>query len=108
MMRKDIFQKIGGFNESLAIAFNDVDLCIRIRSAGYLIVYTPYSRLYHHESLSRGYEDDPEKQARFSNEVMLIREQWGTLIDNGDPYYSPNLTLDMEDFSMNIKRRGNE
>ena len=77
MMRKDVFNEIGGFNEDLAIAFNDVDLCLRIRSAGYLIVYTPYSLLYHHESMSRGYENTPEKQVRFSREVTLIREQWG-------------------------------
>ncbi len=100
IMRKDIFQKIGGFRETLSIAFNDVDLCMRIRSAGYLIVYTPYSQLYHHESLSRGCEDTREKQMRFSREVMLIREQWGIVIDKGDPYYNPNLTLEREDFSI--------
>ncbi len=100
MMRKNVFQEIGGFNEDLAIAFNDVDLCLKIRSAGYLIIYTPYSQLYHHESVSRGYENTPEKQARFSKEVRLIRDRWGTVIDSGDPYYSPNLTLEREDFSI--------
>ena len=103
MMRKEVFKEIGGFNEDLAIAFNDVDLCMRIRSAEYLIVYTPYSQLYHHESLSRGYENTPDKQARFTREVTLIREKWGRVIDNGDPYYNPNLTLESEDFSIKFE-----
>jgi glycosyltransferase involved in cell wall biosynthesis/ubiquinone/menaquinone biosynthesis C-methylase UbiE len=103
MMRKDVFKEIGGFNEDLAVAFNDVDLCMKIRSAGYLIVYTPYSQLYHHESLSRGYEDTPDKQVRFKHEVSLIREKWGGVIDNGDPYYNPNLTLEREDFSIKFE-----
>jgi len=96
MMRKDLFKEIGGFNEDFAIAFNDVDLCLKIRRMGYLIIYTPYSLLYHHESMSRGYENTPEKQSRFLHEMTLIREQWGTLIDNGDPYYNSNLTLECE------------
>jgi glycosyltransferase involved in cell wall biosynthesis/SAM-dependent methyltransferase len=104
IMRKEVFKEIGGFNEELAFAFNDVDLCLRIRSKGYLIVYTPYSLLYHHESLSRGYEDTPEKQARFSREVTLIREKWGTIIDKGDPYYNPNLTLNREDVSIRLEK----
>jgi O-antigen biosynthesis protein len=108
MMRKDVFKEIGGFNEDLAIAFNDVDLCLKIRSAGYLIVYTPYSRVYHHESISRGYEDTLEKQIRFSREVTLLREQWGAVIDKGDPYYNPNISLEKEDFSINNKWRDKE
>lgn len=100
MMRKNIFQEIGGFNEDLAIAFNDVDLCLKIRQRGYLIVYSPYAQLYHYESTSRGYENTPEKQVRFFKEVTLIREQWGVVIDSGDPYYNPNLTLEREDFSI--------
>jgi len=102
MMRKEVFDEIGGFDETLAIAFNDVDLCLRIRDAGYLIVYTPYSRLYHHESLSRGYEDTPEKQKRFLEEVHYIRGKWGELIDSGDPYYNPNLSVENENFSLNV------
>ncbi len=102
MMRKEVFEAVGGFDENIAIAFNDVDLCIRIRNAGFWIVYTPYSRLYHHESVSRGYEDTPEKQGRFRQEVENIRKKWGAVIDNGDPFYNPNLTLEREDHS--IKR----
>lgn len=102
MLRKDVFEEVGGFDENLAVAFNDVDLCLKIREKGYLIVYTPYAELYHHESLSRGYEDTPEKKERFSKEVKYIREKWGAVIDRGDPYYNPNLTLEKEDFSIRI------
>jgi glycosyltransferase involved in cell wall biosynthesis len=100
MIRKEVFIEIGGFNEDLAIAFNDVDLCMKIRNMGYLIVYTPYSLVYHHEFMSRGYENTPGKRVRFLWEVTLIREIWGAIIDRGDPYYNPNLTLERVDFSI--------
>lgn len=102
MIRKDVFEEVGGFDENLAVAFNDVDLCLKIREKGYLIVYTPYAELSHHESLSRGYEDTPEKMERFLKEIKYIREKWGEVIDEGDPYYNPNLTLDRVDFSILI------
>ena len=102
LMKKEIFEKIGGFDEALAVAFNDVDLCLKIRKSGLLIVYTPYAELYHHESITRGYENTQEKRARFSKEVSFIREKWGDTIDKGDPYYNPNLTRDSEDFSIRV------
>ena len=102
MMRKEVFLEVNGFDENLKVAFNDVDLCLRIREKGYLVVYTPYANLYHYESLTRGYEDNPEKQARFLKEVQYIRQKWGYVIDKGDPYYNPNLTLEKEDFSIKI------
>ena len=102
MIPRDIFNEIGGFDENLAVAFNDVDLCMKIRDKGYLIVYTPYAQLYHHEYVSRGYEDSPEKRARFYREVRYIRKKWGAIIDRGDPYYSPNLTPDYEDYSIRV------
>ena len=102
MIRKDVFESVGGFDENIVVAFGDVDLCLKIVDKGYMIVYTPYAKLYHHESLSRGYEDNPEKQERFSREVKYIREKWGNTIDKGDPYYSHNLTLIKEDFSIGI------
>jgi GT2 family glycosyltransferase/SAM-dependent methyltransferase len=102
LMKKEIFEKIGGFDEALAVAFNDVDLCLKLRKSGLLIVYTPYAELYHHESMTRGYENTQEKRARFSKEVSLIREKWGDIIDKGDPYYNPNLTRDSEDFSIRL------
>jgi len=102
MIRKTVFEEVGGFDEALTVAFNDVDLCLKIRQKGYIIVYTPYACLYHYESLSRGYEDTPVKVERFNEEVKLVRGRWGSVIDAGDPYYSPNLTLSREDFSIKI------
>jgi GT2 family glycosyltransferase len=93
LTRRSIFDQVGGFDESVTHAFNDVDLCLKIREKGYRIVYTPYAELYHHESLSRGYEDTPEKQARFQREIDYIYERWKTILEAGDPYYNPNLTL---------------
>jgi GT2 family glycosyltransferase len=102
LMKKEVFSEIGGFNEDLVVAFNDVDLCLKIREKGYLIIYTPYARLYHHESLTRGVEDTVEKKERFTKEVNYIRERWGSVIDKGDPYYNINLTRNREDFSIRV------
>ncbi|MFM0231730.1 glycosyltransferase [Paraburkholderia sediminicola] len=100
LVRKDIFLEIGGLNEKdLSIAFNDVDFCLRVREAGYRNVWTPYAELYHHESVSRGQENNPEKQARFQGEVLYMQQRWGGALLN-DPMYSRNLTLDYEDFSL--------
>ena len=100
MMRKDVFEEVGGLDEEFAVAYNDIDLCLRIRKAGYLIVWTPFAELYHYESKSRGYEDTPEKKARHDREAGLLRERWKLEIEKGDPYYNPNLTLDREDYSV--------
>jgi hypothetical protein len=75
---------------------------MKIRQKGYLIVFTPYAQLYHHESLSRGYEDTVEKQLRFSKEVKLFMQKWSGILERGDPYYNPNLTLEKEDFSIRV------
>ncbi|MFA5950035.1 MAG: glycosyltransferase [Hyphomicrobium sp.] len=100
LVRKEVYEKIGGLDElGLKVAFNDVDFCLKVRAAGYLNVYTPFARLYHHESPSRGREDTPEKQARFAGEVATMQQRWGELLPN-DPYYSPNLTLLSEDFQI--------
>jgi len=99
VVRRSIFLEVGGFEEeNLKIAFGDVDFCLRVREAGYRNVWTPYAEAYHHESATRGYEDTPEKQARFAGEVRYMQDRWGSLLLN-DPAYSPNLTLDREDFS---------
>lgn len=100
MTRKDVFNAVGGFDEGYAFAFNDVDLCMKIRDKGYLIVWTPYAELYHYESKTRGYEDTPEKQQRFKTEIDRFRQKWGDRLDRGDPYYNTNLTLQKEDFSL--------
>ena len=93
MTRREIFDQVGGFNETdLAVAFNDVDLCLRIREAGYEIIYTPFAELYHHESVSRG--------LRLSgDEVGYMQRKWGKLLLQ-DPFYNPNLTMRREDFSL--------
>ncbi len=103
MMRRTVFKEIGGFDEKYSHAFNDVDLCLRIRERGYLIVFTPHAELYHYESKSRGYEDTPEKQKRFKGEIELFQQKWKHVLERGDPYYSPNLTLVREDFSIRMK-----
>jgi glycosyltransferase involved in cell wall biosynthesis len=103
LLRRDVFDAVGGFDtEHLAVAFNDVDLCIRIYQAGYYNLWTPYAELYHHESASRGAEDTPEKQLRFSGEAEYMLNKYGPLLER-DPAYNPNLTRIAEDFSLNWK-----
>ncbi len=99
IIKKSIFQEVGGLDATnLKIAFNDVDFCLRVKKAGYRNVWTPYAELYHHESISRGPEDSPEKQLRFTQEVEYMKSRWEFELNN-DPAYSPNLTFDYEDFS---------
>ena len=105
LIRRDVWEEVGGLDEELTVAFNDTDLCMKIRRAGYLIVWTPYAELYHYESLSRGKDDTPEKQARFESEVALFRRKWGAELTAGDPYYNPNLTLAKSDFSLKHARQ---
>lgn len=100
MVKKSVYEEIGGFDEKFAVAFNDIDLCMRIRQKGYLITFTPFAELYHYESKSRGIEDTPEKVARFSGEIQRFFDKWDKELKAGDPYYNPNLTLDREDFSL--------
>ncbi len=99
MIKKSIFDELKGLDEEFTVAFNDIDFCMRVRKAGYLICWTPFAELYHHESLSRGYEDTPEKIKRFEGETARFRKRWDKELENGDPYYNPNLTLEREDFS---------
>ena len=99
LIRKEIFEAVGGFNERLQVAFNDVDFCLRVREAGYRNVWTPYAELYHHESATRGVENTAEKQERFAEEVNYVMQRWSSLLLN-DPAYSPNLTLGIENFRL--------
>jgi len=101
MVRRNIFQEVNGFDENLPIAFNDVDLCLKIRQKGYYNVVLPHVLLYHHESLSRGYENTPQKYNRFQKEINYMKNKWGQLLNN-DPFYNPNLTLTKEDFSIKL------
>jgi len=100
LVRKTIYREVMGLDEkNLAVAFNDIDFCLKVMQAGYRNIWTPYAELYHYESISRGAEDTPEKQIRFQTEVIYMKEKWGDTLA-GDPFYSPNLTLDREDFSI--------
>jgi GT2 family glycosyltransferase len=100
LVRRTVFTEVGGFDEkNLPVAFNDVDLCLRIREKGYRNLWTPYAELYHYESSSRGYEDTAEKQARFKREIDYMLQRWGPLLQH-DPAYNLNLTLEGADFSL--------
>jgi len=101
LVRRTVFNEVSGFDEeNLKIAYNDVDLCLKIRQKGYLIVFTPYAELYHHESKTRGYEDTPEKKARYDKEKRFMIQKWGGQLN--DPYYNKNLTTLREDYSLNL------
>lgn len=102
IVEKDIFEKVGGLNETLAVAFNDVDFCLRVRELGYSNIYCAEAELYHHESVSRGLDVTPEKAARFNSELNYLQNRWALVIKN-DPAYSPNLTLKRENFSTKQK-----
>lgn len=98
MMRASVFNAIQGFDERYAVAFNDIDLCLRLREAGYLNVFTPFARLYHYESLSRGPETTSDKRDRFLGETERFHAQWEHALLQGDPYYNVNLSPLTEDF----------
>jgi len=100
VVNKKIFLEVGGFDETnLAIAFNDVDFCLKLRQAGYRNLWTPNAELYHYESISRGNDKNDEHTKRFAQEVEFMKKKWGELLKN-DPAYNPNLTLEREDFSL--------
>ena len=102
LIRKEIYDEVHGLDESYAVAFNDVDFCVRVREAGYTNVFTPFAQLYHYESKSRGMEDNPEKQKRFQGEVLRFQARWGDLLAKGDPCTNPNFDVQREDFSLKI------
>ncbi|MBO5638799.1 MAG: glycosyltransferase family 2 protein [Oscillospiraceae bacterium] len=98
LLRRDVWENVSGMDETWAVAFNDVDLCMRIRKTGLLIVWTPYAELYHDESKSRGSENTSEKRARFREEVRRFRERWENELESGDPYFNPNFSLTRSDY----------
>ena len=102
MVRKDVFAKVGGLREELAVAFNDIDLCMKIRQAGYLVVYDPYSVWHHYESKSRGSdvtaEASEENANRYNMESELFRSKWAAVLEKGDPYYNENFSLDYSNY----------
>ena len=104
MMKKSVFEEVGGFEEKLTVAFNDVDLCLRTVKAGYLVVYNPAVEMYHYESKSRGAEDSEEKARRFQTEIEYMRTNWIELLKKGDPYYNRNLTLSKWNYSLRVHK----
>ena len=106
MYKRQVFEEVGGFEEELSVAFNDVDLCLRIGKAGYKIVYNPHVELYHYESKSRGAEDDEKKVRRFQSEIEFMRSRWIGLLKAGDPCYNPNLTLASWNYGLRADGRG--
>lgn len=103
MVRKSIYDALGGLDERFAVALNDVDFCLRIREKGYLNVFTPFAELYHFESASRGIDvEDEQRTKRYEEESALFRERWKEVLAKGDPYYNPNFSLDRSDYSLRI------
>ena len=105
MTRRKVFEEVESFEEDFVIAYNDVDLCLKMRRRGYLNVWTPHAELYHFESVTRGFDDTPEKVARYQREHQRFREKWSGWLPPIDPYYSPNLTRGRADGSL---RRGKD
>lgn len=99
MVRKDVWDEVHGLDTRFKVAFNDIDLCMRIRKAGYLIIWTPFAELYHYESKSRGLDTAPDKQERFNREIRLFDERWHAELVAGDPYYNPNMNIEGETFT---------
>lgn len=104
MVKKDLFRLVDGLNEQLAVAFNDVDFCLRLVERGFKNVYTPYCMAYHHESVSRGSEDTPSKIKRFHTEIGYMKKRHHGVLRQGDPFYNPNLSLSHEDFRIRQQR----
>lgn len=102
MVKKSVFNEVGGLEEEFRVAFNDIDFCMKIRTTGRLVVYNPFAMLYHYESKSRGLEDTPEKIERFNSEVKLFQTKWADVLKKGDEYYNPNLSLDRADFGLRV------
>ena len=99
LVKKELFTSVGGFDENLAIAYNDIDLCLKIKALGFRVVWTPYAELIHHESISRGDDFQTEKYERLKKEGEYLLNRWRDIIQN-DSAYSPNLTVEAENFGL--------
>ena len=108
MIKRSIFEEIGGFDEGFQVAFNDVDLCMKVNALHKFVVYDANARLFHAESKTRGLEDTNEKIDRFNSEVKRFKERWQKFLDEGDPYYNPNLTLEDRGYYLTVKKYANE
>ena len=103
LVKKSVYEEVGGLDESFVISLNDVDFCLKLREKGYLNVFTPFAELYHYESISRGLDNQGEKAKRYNEESERFRKKWKAQLEAGDPYYNPNFSLDRSDFSLKIK-----
>ena len=92
MTKRKMYDEVGYMDEDMPVAFNDLDFCLKIRQTGKLIVYDPFVELTHYESKTRGYEDTPEKVARFEKEIEKFQNKWKEIYENGDPYYNKNFS----------------
>ena len=101
MVRRDVFEQVGGYNEEFAVGFNDADFCLRVWEAGYRTIFTPYAELYHYEFTSRGREEaNEEKLRRWKREQALFMQRWPEFFLTGDPWLGPNLSSESEYFSL--------
>jgi len=103
LVKKKLWDEVGGLEEQFEISLNDVDFCLKLRKNGYLNVFTPFAELYHYESISRGLDDNGEKAERYNRESELFRTKWKAELEAGDPYYNANFSLDRSDFSVKVK-----
>jgi GT2 family glycosyltransferase len=100
MVRRDLYERVGGLDEeAFPVAFNDIDFCLRLGVQGLRTVWTPYAELIHKESVSRGFDDTPEKEERFQKEFDVFKMRWKDKMED-DPFYNPNLSIVSEDFSL--------
>ncbi|MBO7334465.1 MAG: glycosyltransferase family 2 protein, partial [Lachnospiraceae bacterium] len=104
MVKRTLWDTVGGLDEGFEISLNDVDFCLKLRKKGYLNIFTPFAELYHYESVSRGLDDNGEKAERYNKESAKFREKWKAELEAGDPYYNPNFSLDRSDYSLKINQ----
>lgn len=103
LVKKSLYEEVGGLEEGFAVSLNDVDLCLKLRARGLLNVFTPFAELFHYESASRGLDDNGEKAERYNRESEIFRRKWKRELEAGDPYYNPNFSLDRSDYSLKIQ-----
>ena len=104
MVKKELYEAVGGLTEEFKVAFNDIDFCLKIRQKGYLVVLNPFAKLTHYESKTRGMEDTKEKIQRFESEIDLFKEKWKRILEFGDPYFNINFRLDKSNFYINTNK----
>ena len=100
MVKRSLYEEVGGLEEGFAVSLNDVDFCLKLRQKGLLNVFTPFAELYHYESISRGLDTEGERAERYNRESEKFRTKWKKELEAGDPYYNPNFSLDRSDFSL--------